>query len=399
MTTSPSNGPLVRRPRARALGPVLGVLLLAAGSACSAPRSDPAPPSAAGVEAELAPTDATTPSAPVLDLGPPTGQAGDAEAIVATPSSSISPVPPTPPPPPPPSSSPSTVAAPSGDSQPTVSVAGGAITTTSTTAPPPTSTTAPTTTGPATTAATRPQSTAPPTTVATAPVADGLVEFRIPPGTGRSAWNRFDDPVRVTVGQTLRIHNDDAVAHAAHSDGIPFAHGPSIPPGGFADHAVVAPLSPDPSAPITYDHDAGVAAPFWIVSTSAGGDAGTGRTDPLAEAEAESLRLLNDLRTGLGLQPVRPIDDEMHAFARAWSREMRETGFRHSDPPRWFENIVWYSDRTMTPTQAAGQFHQMWVDSPGHYRNMTNPEWSVVGVGMWHDETGWWGVHVFRPAG
>ncbi len=122
---------------------------------------------------------------------------------------------------------------------------------------------------------------------------------------------------------------------------------------------------------------------------------GTGSAE-LAAAEAASLRLLNELRSGLGLQTVSPSDREMHAFARAWSLEMRTTGFRHSDPPRWFENIVWYSDETMTPSQAAAQFHDMWVNSPGHYRNMTNPEWSIVGIGMWHDETGWWGVHVFR---
>ncbi|MEM9563060.1 MAG: CAP domain-containing protein [Actinomycetota bacterium] len=224
------------------------------------------------------------------------------------------------------------------------------------------------------------------------------MEFRIPAGTGSGAWNRFDDPVRVRVGQVLRIHNDDSVAHTAHSDGVPFVHGSAIRPGGFADHPIVAPSTPDPAAPVTYDHDAGAGAPFWVVSTGAGtgGSGGSGDDDAgLAAAEAESLRLVNDLRAGLGLQPVEPVDDEMHAFARGWAVEMRRTGFRHSDA-RWFENIVWYSDETMTPAEAAAQFHRMWVDSPGHYRNMTNPEWSVIGVGMWHDETGWWGVHVFR---
>ncbi len=240
----------------------------------------------------------------------------------------------------------------------------------------------------------------------------GLVEFRIRLGTQAGPWNTFEAPLRVTVGQTLRIHNDDVVAHTVHSGGVPFAHGPTIQPGGYADHMIVAAHTPDRSAPLNYEHDVGVGAPFWVEARAAVGDTpGTtapGTTAPdtttpdstapteLAAAEAESLRLLNDLRAGLGIQLVSPSDQEMHAFARAWSLEMRNTGFRHSDPPRWFENIVWYSDETMSPSQAAAQFHDMWINSPGHYDNMTNPEWSVVGVGMWRDETGWWGVHVFR---
>ena len=129
-------------------------------------------------------------------------------------------------------------------------------------------------------------------------------------------------------------------------------------------------------------------------STPRPGGGGGGEAS-LVEAEGESLRLLNELRAGLGRQLVAADDAEMHAFARQWALEMRTNGFRHSSA-RWYENIVWYSDETMTPAEAAAQFHRMWVDSPGHYANMTNPDWSVVGIGMWHDETGWWGVHVFR---
>lgn len=230
-----------------------------------------------------------------------------------------------------------------------------------------------------------------------------IVEFRIAAGTGGGSWNAFDEPVRVTVGQVLRIHNDDTVPHTAHSNGTPFRHGPTIQPGGFADHEIVATLTPDPAVPANYEHDRGPAAPFWVVATEAGTatsespePAAAAGSSALVAAEAESLRLLNELRSSLGVQPVTPSDPEMHSFARQWSLEMRRTGFRHSDPPPWFENIVWYSDETMTPEQAAAQFHDMWVNSPGHYQNMTNPDWSIVGIGMWHDESGWWGVHVFR---
>ncbi len=270
-----------------------------------------------------------------------------------------------------------------------------------TTRPPATSasTAAPTTSPPTTAAPTTaaPAPTTPSTTTAAVTAPPGIVEFRIVSGTQAGPWNSFDNPVRVTVGQTLRIYNDDVVAHTLHSNGEPFEHGRTIEPGQFGDHAIIATFTPDRSAPANYEHDAGVGAPFWVVATAPDqGSAGADGPAELATAEAESLRLLNQLRGGLGLQLVAPSDREMHRFARAWSLEMRNTGFRHSNPPRWFENIVWYSDDTMTPAQAAAQFHDMWVNSPGHYDNMTNPDWSVVGVGMWHDETGWWGVHVFR---
>ncbi len=263
------------------------------------------------------------------------------------------------------------------------------------TAPP---TTRPPATAPPTTAAPAPATARPAPAVATAAPA-GVVEFRIPAGTGNGPWNTFGNRVQVTVGQTLRIYNDDSIAHTAHSTGVPFGHGRSIQPGQSLDHLIVAPLTPDGGRPVNYDHNAGAGAAFWVEAfPQAQGQGETGPAGPadVTTAEAESLRLLNGLRANLGVQLVTPSDREMQRFARGWALEMRNTGFRHSSPPVWFENIVWWSDETMTPAEAAAKFHQMWVDSPGHYQNMTNPDWSIVGIGMYHDETGWWGVHVFR---
>ncbi len=114
----------------------------------------------------------------------------------------------------------------------------------------------------------------------------------------------------------------------------------------------------------------------------------------LDRAEAESLRLLNHLRTSLGLQPLER-DPAMDGFARDWARHMRENGFGHSSGP-WRENIVWWSDEQLTPEEAAAQHHRQWINSSGHYRNMTGDDWTNVGIGMYHDESGWWGVHEFR---
>ena len=78
----------------------------------------------------------------------------------------------------------------------------------------------------------------------------------------------------------------------------------------------------------------------------------------------------------------------------AWSQEMSRSGFRHSGLP-YAENIAWHSQASMSPTVAATTMHDMWVNSSGHFRNMINPRWTKVGIGLHVDGSGWWGTHVF----
>lgn len=93
----------------------------------------------------------------------------------------------------------------------------------------------------------------------------GVVTFHIPAGTDAQAWNSQANPVTARVGDTLRIFNDDAVAHRPHTDGsAPFAHPESdIQPGASADYALTAPFASVPGNTL-YDHDHGIAAAFWL---------------------------------------------------------------------------------------------------------------------------------------
>jgi len=89
-----------------------------------------------------------------------------------------------------------------------------------------------------------------------------VVEFRIPAGTGSQPWNTSLTPVSATVGEVLRIVNDDSVAHRLHTNGVPFPHAANdIPPGGSAEFRLEHPFAG--STPL-YDHDFGSAAEFWI---------------------------------------------------------------------------------------------------------------------------------------
>ncbi len=115
---------------------------------------------------------------------------------------------------------------------------------------------------------------------------------------------------------------------------------------------------------------------------------------PSAEAAQHSLALLNQLRASHGAGPV-VLDAGMSSQALAWSAEMSRSGFRHSSLD-YAENIAWHSSASMSPADAASRLHRMWVDSPGHFRNMINPQWTRVGIGLHVDGNGWYGTHVFR---
>jgi hypothetical protein len=96
------------------------------------------------------------------------------------------------------------------------------------------------------------------------------IEFHIAAGTGAGPWNTADHPVLGIVGQTLRIFNDDAVAHRPHTPGVPFSHAANdIAPGTSADFVLQAPYDPGANTQL-YDHDFGPNAKFWISVRAAG---------------------------------------------------------------------------------------------------------------------------------
>jgi predicted CopG family antitoxin len=91
-----------------------------------------------------------------------------------------------------------------------------------------------------------------------------IIEFHIPAGTGSNSWNARGTAVMGVVGQTLRIHNDDNVAHRLHTSGAPFPHAANdTTPGTFSDFVLAQPYSLD-TMPGIYDHNFGQSARFWI---------------------------------------------------------------------------------------------------------------------------------------
>ena len=114
---------------------------------------------------------------------------------------------------------------------------------------------------------------------------------------------------------------------------------------------------------------------------------------PGASAEGAALSHVNQLRASLGLRQV-SLDATMSAFARNWSATMAQSEFRHSTGP-YSENIGWLQGVT-APQDAAKAIHNGFVNSPPHYANMTNPNWTAVGVGVHQVGTTWYLTLEFR---
>lgn len=93
-----------------------------------------------------------------------------------------------------------------------------------------------------------------------------IVEFRIPANAGRTSWNSVATEVTVSIGQTLRIFNDDAAPHRLHTNGKPCPHAEvdMAPNGeGHYDCVISVAYSRAADGPL-YDHNIGTAAKFYL---------------------------------------------------------------------------------------------------------------------------------------
>jgi hypothetical protein len=157
-------------------------------------------------------------------------------------------------------------------SAPTTAPAGGSgANAAATPGTPPASTT---TTGDNTSAATGTSTTAGTTTststgVTTVSTTDpNVIEFHIKAGTGAGSYNTAETPVVVKVGQTLRLFNDDTIAHRLHTSGAPCPHQPgNTAPGASFDCVITKSIDAATTPGAVYDHIAGPSSVFFLKAT------------------------------------------------------------------------------------------------------------------------------------
>ena len=107
------------------------------------------------------------------------------------------------------------------------------------------------------------------------------------------------------------------------------------------------------------------------------------------------LNKVNELRSSLGLQPVTRYQ-ELDAVAQDWSEQQAAANnmshrpdFTSVYPTGWTtgsENVAW---RTAGGDTGAQIFNQ-WLNSPGHYKNMTDPNVNSIGIGFAQTSDGKW---------
>ena len=107
------------------------------------------------------------------------------------------------------------------------------------------------------------------------------------------------------------------------------------------------------------------------------------------------LNKVNELRSSLGLQPVTRYQ-ELDAVAQDWSEQQAAANnmshrpdFTSVYPKGWTtgsENVAW---RTAGGDTGALIFDQ-WFNSPGHYKNMTDPNVNSIGIGFAQTSDGRW---------
>ena len=115
-------------------------------------------------------------------------------------------------------------------------------------------------------------------------------------------------------------------------------------------------------------------------------------------AERVMANLVNELREGLGLDPL-AYNSDISDVARDWSETMRDDGiFVHNPnyaqqyPAGWQaagENIAWRQSSGSLLDKVHAAFDGL-VDSPGHYANMISAGFNQIGVGVAVRGRGFW---------
>lgn len=143
------------------------------------------------------------------------------------------------------------------------------------------------------------------------------------------------------------------------------------------------------------------------VAVAVAGCSSSATAGPDAAAAADQLRAaINEERNAAGVAEL-TASDSLAEAGREHSEDMHQRGFYahenpdgeqpwHRVPCRASENIHrgeittelrgFESDKTFNTTTAggiAGYVMTGWVNSSGHYQNMTRPKWSQIGVGIY----------------
>ena len=132
---------------------------------------------------------------------------------------------------------------------------------------------------------------------------------------------------------------------------------------------------------------------IWVVAALAAGLIVLAAPTPAnaADGSAESafVSRINSLRTSKGLAPLQ-VDSELTGVARNWTDQMVDAG-QISHNPNLANDVHQYwikLGENVGVGANVDQLMQAFINSPSHYRNLVNPDYNYVGVGVSYDAAG-----------
>lgn len=114
-----------------------------------------------------------------------------------------------------------------------------------------------------------------------------------------------------------------------------------------------------------------------------------------AAAESDFAARINGLRASVGVGALAG-HAELNNYARWWAKHMADTNtFAHSSIGDLLNPWTIVGENIAAGGNVAGLFSAL-SNSPGHYKNMVEPRFTAVGVGVYIDANGkMWTTHVF----
>lgn len=133
-----------------------------------------------------------------------------------------------------------------------------------------------------------------------------------------------------------------------------------------------------------------------LVATPVSADPTPTHADGDDHLEAALVRLVNDERRAQGL-PTLSTDPDLTSTARSWSATMQaQRGLEHN--PRLGTEVRGW--RRVGENVGRGPdldaLHEAFLASPGHRRNLLDPAWTEVGIGVIVSEDALWVTQLFR---
>lgn len=116
--------------------------------------------------------------------------------------------------------------------------------------------------------------------------------------------------------------------------------------------------------------------------------------------ESSFVSQLNAARASNGL-PALSVNGSLTSVARSWSKTMADEGKLYHNPSLGSQVSGWKKvGENVGRGPSVNSIHAAFMASPGHKRNILDPDWTEVGVGVVVKDGTVWVTQVFRlPAG